>query len=166
MSNESFEVCSSTFIFLSLFALLCKFILYLLYRSCSSFPFGTNLKGELAVQGLWPYKARLDYPRETKRHKRSYLHQYPRNLPDSSCMPSVNRWDSAFAAVFHVIQQILAEGQRCARNRGREDEWGVVLPMRTSWSGKVLGCFLCSAGGCLWGVRTAGDRSLGLAEMG
>lgn len=69
----------------------------------------------------WPYKgcgskARLDYPRETKRDKRGYLHQHPRNLPDSSRMPSVNKWDSAFAAMFDVIQQILAEGKWCARN--------------------------------------------------
>ena len=48
MSNESFEVYSSTFNFLPLFALLYKFILYLLYRSCSGFPWSANQKEELA----------------------------------------------------------------------------------------------------------------------
>lgn len=48
MSNESFEVYSSTFIFLPLFALLYKFILYLLYSSCSGFPWGANQKEKLA----------------------------------------------------------------------------------------------------------------------
>lgn len=71
-------------------------------------------------------KARLNYPRETKRDKRSYLHWHPRSLADFACMPSANRWGSVFAAMFDVIQQILAEGLWCAgpyaRNRGREDE--------------------------------------------
>ena len=127
MSNESFEVYSSTFISLPLFALLYAFIQYLLYRSCSSFPLGTNQKEELVDLVRSGLEAKLDYPRETKRDRRCHLHQHPRKQSDTPCMPSVNRWDSVFAALFNVIQQTLAQRPWCAtagagNGEGRTDE--------------------------------------------
>lgn len=40
------------------------------------------------------------------------------------------------------------------------------LPVRSSWSRKLLGPFLGSVRGCLGAVGTGGDRSLGLDEVG
>lgn len=151
MNSESFKVYSSTFISLPLFTLFYKFILYLLYRSCSSFPFGTNYKGKLALQGLWTRSHTWLYPRKVQRDTRSYLHQHPRKQSDIPWMPLVNRWDSVFAATFNVIQQILAEYPWCARprarNEGMVDEWGVALPREVSRSHELLAGFLCESSG-------------------
>lgn len=68
MSNESFEVCPSTFISLSLLTLLHKLILYLLCRSCSSVPFGTFPQQERKVvfTGAVDSKADLTLPGRQK----------------------------------------------------------------------------------------------------
>lgn len=169
MSSESFEVYSSTFIALPLFILLYKFILYLLYKSCSSFLSGTNYKGELALQGLWTRSQTWLYPKTTQRDTRSYLPQHPRKQSNIPWMPLVNRWDSVFAATFYVIQQILAECPWCARpcaRNGMVDEWGVALPRQVSQSHELLACFLYGVGGCLTAVGTGADRSLELGEGG
>lgn len=167
MSNESFEVYSSTFTALPLFILFYPFILYLLYKSCSSF---LSEKGELALQGLWTRSQTWLYPKTTQRDTRRYLSQHPRKQSNIPWMPSVNRWDSVFAAMFNVIQQILPKcpwcARPCARNRGMVDGWGVALPRQVSQSHELLACFLYGVGGCLTAVGTGTDRNLDFGEGG
>lgn len=127
MSNASFEGYPGTFISLPLFALLYTFILYLLYRPCPSFPLGSDQKEELVDLVRSGLEAKRDYPREVKRDRRCHLQQHPRKQSDTPCMPSVNRWDSVFAAMFNVIRQTLAQrpwrATPGARNgEGRMDE--------------------------------------------
>lgn len=127
MSNASFEGYPGTFISLPLFALLYTFILYLLYRPCPSFPLGSDQKEELVDLVRSGLEAKRDYPREAKRDRRCHLQQHPRKQSDTPCMPSVNRWDSVFAAMFNVIRQTLAQrpwrATPGARNgEGRMDE--------------------------------------------
>nr|KAF6310687.1 hypothetical protein mMyoMyo1_008745 [Myotis myotis] len=72
------------------------------------------------------FEATLDFPGEIKRDRRTYLHQHRRKLSCIACEPSVNRWDSVFAAMLHVIQQILAGHPGCARPCARQRKRGRV----------------------------------------
>lgn len=110
------------------------------------------------------FEATLDFPGEIKRDRRTYLRPHPRKRSQIACEPSMNRWDSVSAAMFHVMQQILA-GHRSVpgpvpeqRERGRVRHGSAI---RSSCSYKLLGRFLCRARGCLGVVRTVGDRVWG-----
>lgn len=115
------------------------------------------------------FQATLDFPREIKRDRRTYLHWHPRKLSRSACEPSVNRWDSVCAAMFCVMQQILAGHQAVPgpvpeqRERGRVRHGSAI---RSSWSWKLLGRFLCCVRGCLGVVGTVGDRVCGWTRSG
>ncbi|KAF6099808.1 hypothetical protein HJG60_011539 [Phyllostomus discolor] len=141
MSNESFET-SSTFISLSLFTLLSKLIVYLLCRSCSSVSFDNFPQQERKVgfTGAVDSKADLTLPGRQK----ETAEVTSTSTPESSLtLPVSESRRYLFAAMFQVIQQILAEHPWCARPCARSGEGG-----RGSL-GPAHEELLCSVTGCL-----------------